>query len=456
MKKRRSQAALGVSSPSQLPTHNISMASHLPPRNITPDFSSWKVSQIGSNRQISLLSLVLVFILFSSCFVMMLLPHHSKVALSIASNTVEHSLSHFHLQNSSISSTHKNFESASKTNKTAESQTVIVSPLRPIDYEKFTVRINTWKRTEQLHVSIQHHLSCPSVAQIQIVWCVDQGPVPDWLRDEERVVVEEHSENSLNERFRILHQPTTFGILSIDDDVLRPCLALESAFARWKANPDRIVGFDARSHQVVRGETTEPKWKYGYLSTTEHANAYSITLTRCCFVHCDYLRSYWTTMPSSIRDTVAQHLNCEDIAMSLWVSAQTGGRPPLLADYWVVKSQIKLYVPSKISGGSDHKGIRDQCMNDFADVLELKDRLQLTTLQHRNVFWYGAEADNWNQEHEKRAASSLLHETVQRWRLEGPQAMMEAVKDLIAEAQGLAYHQGLIEGTSPWKKRFRI
>ena len=41
--------------------------------------------------------------------------------------------------------------------------------LRPLDKEKYTVRMNTWRRKEQLLVSTEHLLSCPGVAQIQII-----------------------------------------------------------------------------------------------------------------------------------------------------------------------------------------------------------------------------------------------------------------------------------------------
>jgi hypothetical protein len=197
----------------------------------------------------------------------------------------------------------------------------IVSPLDPIDYEKFTVRINTWKREEHLKLSIQHHVTCESVLQIQVVWCLDQGPPPTWLLELEEssssptVVVEQHKVNSLNERFLVQTTPPTAAILSIDDDVIRPCIALDSAFGKWKRNPDRQVGFDARSHTVVNND----QWKYAYMSTTEKSNQYSITLTRYSFLHRDYLTAYWQVLPANIRQTVADNFNCEDIAMSLLI-----------------------------------------------------------------------------------------------------------------------------------------
>jgi hypothetical protein len=128
-------------------------------------------------------------------------------------------------------------------------QTRVLEPLRPIDLEQYTIRINTWKRPEQLVISIDHHSSCPGVAQIQIVWCDPDEEPPVQLLNYTNVVIEKHDVNTLNERFHILTPDTpTLGILSIDDDVLRPCEAIDAGFFKWTRSPDRMVGFDGRLH----------------------------------------------------------------------------------------------------------------------------------------------------------------------------------------------------------------
>ena len=104
----------------------------------------------------------------------------------------------------------------------------MLAPLRDVDRDLYTIRINTWKRVEQLLVSVDHHSSCPGVAQIQVVWCDEQGDPPQELEQYPKVFVERHEVNSLNERFHILEQPPTLGILSMDDDVLRPCEAIDA------------------------------------------------------------------------------------------------------------------------------------------------------------------------------------------------------------------------------------
>ena len=160
-----------------------------------------------------------------------------------------------------------------------------LTPLRdPVDYEKYTIRINTWRRNEQLLASVAHHSSCEGVAQIQIVWCDPDNEPPSELFEnpeyKDLVVVEHHTVNNLNERFHILETTLkttpTLGILSIDDDVLRPCEAIDNGFFKWVKSPHRMVGFDARTHVVVPVEDNESsssiskegpttRWKYGYL-----------------------------------------------------------------------------------------------------------------------------------------------------------------------------------------------
>lgn len=132
-----------------------------------------------------------------------------------------------------------------------------LAPLTQNDLEKYTIRMNTWRRPEQLLVSVEHHSSCEGVAQIQVVWCDQENEPPPELSNYSKVVIEYHEQNSLNERFRILSPAPTLGILSIDDDALRPCEALDDGFFKWTRHPDRMVGFDARVHV----ENEDGSWK---------------------------------------------------------------------------------------------------------------------------------------------------------------------------------------------------
>ena len=151
----------------------------------------------------------------------------------------------------------------------------------PIDRERYTIRINTWKRQEQLLLSVEHHSSCPGVAEIQVIWCDREEEPPAGIFNFSKVILERHDTNSLNERFNILSPTPTLGILSIDDDVLRPCEAIDSGFFKWTQNPDRMVGFDGRVHV----ESEDGTWAvriFMYLMATskDDAYAYSTILSR--------------------------------------------------------------------------------------------------------------------------------------------------------------------------------
>lgn len=124
---------------------------------------------------------------------------------------------------------------------------------RAVDRDQYTVRINTWRRDEQLLLSLNHHASCDGVKEVQVVWCDSENDPPESVtrHPSGKVRVERHEVNSLNERFKVLVDPPTLGILSLDDDVLRPCAALDAAFLRWTRHPDRMVGFDARTVVAV-------------------------------------------------------------------------------------------------------------------------------------------------------------------------------------------------------------
>ncbi len=343
-----------------------------------------------------------------------------------------------------------------------------VTKLRPIDTEQYTIRMNTWRRNKQLVQSVKHHASCPGVKEIQVVWCDKENEPPAELLEmaerksptsssssETRVVIERHEANSLNERFNVIEPTPTLGILSIDDDVLRPCDAIDSAFFKWVRSPHRMVGFDARTHV----ENDDGSWQYGYLSTTKKENMYSLSLTRYCFIHRDYMTRYIRDLPSTILDTVATKFNCEDIAMSLMISSLTQGQPPLLADLWVMNSQIQMEVDSGISGSSNHKKFRDGCLNTFSEMLGLKDsdgerRLQKAQWVHRTNTWFdcGAnEDDNTNNAYEK---SKREIELERKWKVirgsEGKELLKKYLLQILYETGEDARANGLLSS----KKKF--
>jgi hypothetical protein len=379
-------------------------------------------------------------------------------------------------------------------------------------YLRYTVRINSWKRPEQLRLSLEHLARCGSrdgnggglIAEIQVVWCTAQGPPPPWLLELERethtidsdgtnstatrrllflqpprITVELHDVNSLNERFRIVSPVQTAAVLSIDDDVLRPCVAMDAGFLKWTQQPHRLVGFDARTIVVVDeqqpNETdSPPKLKYGYLSTTEKTNSYSLTLSRFAFVHRHYLRTYFEDMPQGIRTVIDENFNCEDIALSLWVSYQTGNLPPLLADYWALKTLVKLYSSNAISGTDNHKSIRDSCITSFVSqlglsVADLSSKfVHYPEGSHHNQNWfdcgapiatsiYGEYAIDPKPDSSPSPSRLLrqVQETVERWRQGSVSRMKRELNHLVRTMiMSGPYDAGYIKNTNPWRLKY--
>ena len=364
-----------------------------------------------------------------------------------------------------------------------------LKPLRPIDKEKYTVRINTWRRNEQLMTSLRHLITCEGIAHIVIVWCDMENDPPIEIKnmvtgvaDDDGngnendgssttrvthknspvIEIEYHSVNSLNERFHVIHKPMTYGILSIDDDVLRPCIALDDGFFRWTDHPDRMVGYDYRTHIVHHPNKTIPFqkkkaeestitaaaaiattiyndhnkqkqqqqqqqqqfdkeatiWSYGYLSDTRKRNEYSMVLPRFSFIHADYLNLYMTHLPPRILQTVDTNFNCEDIAMSFFISSLTYGKVPLLANHWSMLSMVKLKSSNAISHSSNHKTLRDSCVDDFSFLLGLKDGYASITNQSQSESQLRTRYKN----------DSMIKKDKQPWRMLKPQKIWNGKK----------------------------
>lgn len=225
--------------------------------------------------------------------------------------------------------------------------------------EMYTIRMNTWNRPKELHQAIEKYTLCPGVAQIQVVWSQDEDP-PEWLSNHDKVVIERHNETTLNERFRIIQEPPTEALLSMDDDISIPCLALDAGYFLWRENPTHMVGFDGRSYE---------NGKYQSRPRNDH---FSISLTRLAFLHRQYWDSYWNEMTPSIRERVTQLRNCEDLAMSLWITSHTR-QAPLLAPFWALKSQKSIRRKTKgISSNIETHGVsRSACVQEFSRFLHV-------------------------------------------------------------------------------------
>lgn len=173
------------------------------------------------------------------------------------------------------------------------------------------------------------------------------------------------------------------------------------------------------------------------------------------------MTQYMSNLPKNILDMVENYFNCEDIAMTLMISSQTQGQPPLLADLWAMNSMIKLDVKAGISSGSSHKKNRDNCVDKFSSLLGLKDdeegNVESTTKQrlktaqwiHNNPTW-GYECGA--KEDEKKIISytkSLreidLEQTIERLRSgNNKKDLQHYILTLISKAGHEAKARGLI------------
>jgi len=117
---------------------------------------------------------------------------------------------------------------------------------------------------------------------------------------------------------------------------------------------------------------------------------------------------------------------------------------------------IKLYSPQAISATSQHKHIRDVCVDTFRRGFEL-DCLQTAQWIHHDeethvpdVWETGAPATTRFVD-----SQSSIEKTVREWKQNGLALMGEKVGELIQESSALPYENGLIEGSPPWKKKYQ-
>eukprot|EP00980_Cylindrotheca_fusiformis_P009747 scaffold2149_cov187-Cylindrotheca_fusiformis.AAC.25 len=169
---------------------------------------------------------------------------------------------------------------------------------------------------------------------------------------------------------------------------------------------------------------------------------------------------YINELPPFILNTVAQNLNCEDIAMSFMISSLTNGKPSLLADFWAIKSMIKMYSEEKISGGKSHKSLRDECVDNFAKILGLKEnpsnRLRFAQyLPTPPVFFECGDNPGTGLTHRKSDREHELESLTNRWRDQSKDMTLKELKGLMGKAGFRAYQHGLVQNTERWKERFQ-
>lgn len=262
--------------------------------------------------------------------------------------------------------------------------------------EKFTIRVNTFRRNDLLTAFLAHYTTCSKVGQprsiesyfteyvcsnfvslmpsfhpfvtipqvelIQVVWSDQKNSPPSDLTHRypsNKVMYERHSTDRLSNRFKPLQPLTTRGVLSIDDDLLISCQQLHQGFNIWTVNEKALVGYSPRMHGVnsVTGEDRYLRWQ-----NTWWSGVYSISLTKASFLHKQYLQDFFTVLPASFIADIDAHRNCEDLAMA-YVAAVVSHAPPV----WV-QAVVHETADFGISTGASHFDDRSFCLTKLRQV----------------------------------------------------------------------------------------
>jgi len=160
-------------------------------------------------------------------------------------------------------------------------------------------------------------------------------------------------------------------------------------------------------------------------------------------------------IPSKIFDFVAKEFNCEDIAMSFFVSSLNEGQVPLLAERWAQQCMAKMESDHKISATDTHTVKRHQCVQVFAEELGIHKI-------SRHLFPGGTTKDLFDQNlllSESSTKNGMiereikLREMLSDWTNEKfKQKCLELIRDTVSEA----YERGLISQSIPWSKRLGL
>jgi hypothetical protein len=245
-------------------------------------------------------------------------------------------------------------------------------------------RVNTFRRNDLLKGFLRHFTACPNVQQVQVVWSdqeIEPPPLDFFALPSQahaaKVAFERHPTDSLNNRFRALLPVPTAAVLSLDDDLEIPCTQLDFAYGAWQTSPRSLVGFSPRL------ATWDPAaGGYRYQSSFKMVwwhGLYNIILTKCCFLHRDYLRAYFDALSPETLAYIDKRRNCEDLAMQFVVSNATGGAPPV----WVRAGRFTDHgVKTGISQGANHERERSECLDRLAREF---GHFPLTLTSHKAV-----------------------------------------------------------------------
>lgn len=245
--------------------------------------------------------------------------------------------------------------------------------------QNFTVVINTYQRPAQLRAAVEHYATtCGTeygVDHVYVLWAEEDVDPPERIlplsstTEFSSPVSIRRVPNSLNSRFFDIPGVESGPIFMVDDDILASCRSLNMAFDAWKAYPDSMVGFYPR----LAVSTPNGGFEYHCWPWVYWRQEMNMILTKACFLHSRFLQLYSssTTHPAAIREYVDEHMNCEDVAMSLLVANVTSAESPTglpSRAIYVEGSVIDKGLFNGISLGSGHMHQRADCLREMTHI----------------------------------------------------------------------------------------
>ncbi|KAL6501861.1 hypothetical protein OROGR_026994 [Orobanche gracilis] len=243
--------------------------------------------------------------------------------------------------------------------------------------DQMTVMISGYseRRIPLLHSIAAAYSSAPTVAAVLLLWCNPSTPpktLSDLTRNLTVSAVLRAPSSSLNYRFYPWEMIKTKAVLICDDDIEPDPRSVSFAFAVWRSDPDRAVGFFARSHGYDVALRT---WVY-----TMERGKYSIILTKFMIVNTKYLVKYSCDEEYvEARRIVEDMNNCEDILMNFVVAEENQKGPVMVGakgggvrDYGDARNDgvaEGLRAVGLSSRTEEHMKRRGECIREFHKIL---------------------------------------------------------------------------------------
>ena len=240
-------------------------------------------------------------------------------------------------------------------------------------FEKFTIIVPTFNRTDILVQTLAHYSVLPNLDRIIIVWNNIGMTPPKLPKMAVPVKFQAMEKNALSNRFTPFENIRTSAILSVDDDMRIDLDDVTRGFQAWQRNCFQLVGwaFATRGAKKRDGALVYDN----HVPTIDEMKGSTIVLTGAAFFHAKYLRHYSTDPSfSEIRNIVERLHNCEDIGFNFMVASLTR-LPPIVLDGGFNKE-----LNSGVEGlwkKPGHFDKRSVCINELTAVYGKKTLIQV-------------------------------------------------------------------------------